>query len=141
MFEAAAEMMPVEHGTDRMHVAERSFGVPLAKGSGHQRAARALESAGPRRTPRRSVIVVLTENDTVGADLIDDRLPSEADADHVDVIVACAGQPSGVGLLAARLRDVQVVLAPAGTSGEDLRQLAIQHAAGDIVTLVSGVPV
>jgi len=124
-----------------MGAMERSFGLPLASGAGHQRPTRRPESTGPRRTPRRSVIVVLTENDTVAADLIDERLPSESDADHVDVIVACAGQPSGVGLLASRLRDVQVVLAPAGTSGEDLRQLAIQHAAGDIITLVSGVPV
>ena len=141
MFEAAADLLAVENGTSRTAAMERSFGLPSASGAGHQKTTRRPESAGPRRTPRRSVIVVLTENDTVAADLIDDRLQSESDADHVDVIVACAGQPSGVGLLAARLRDVQVVLAPAGTSGEDLRQLAIQHAAGDIITLVSGVPV
>jgi len=94
--------------------------------------------ARPRRTPRRSVIVVLGDNHVVSADLVTKRLPSDGDNEEVDVIVACAGQPKNLGSLQRRVRDLQVLLAPAGTSTEDLRELAMQRAPGDIVTLLSG---
>ena len=95
--------------------------------------------ARPRRTPRRSLIVVLGDNHVLSGDAVARRLPSDdGNADDVDVIVACAGQPKNLAALQRRVRDLQVLLAPAGTSTEDLRELAIQRAAGDIVTLVSG---
>jgi hypothetical protein len=95
---------------------------------------------GPRRTPRRSLIVVLPENHVVSPDLVSNRLAAEGDNELVDVILACAGQPHGIGALQRRVRDLQVLLAPAGTSKEDLRELAMSQAPGDIVTLLSGIP-
>jgi hypothetical protein len=100
----------------------------------------APRSAGPRRTPRKSLIVVLPENHVVSPDLVAERLSGEADSHEVDVILACAGQPSSLAALQRRVRDLQVLLAPAGTSGEDLRELAMSQAPGDIVTLLSGTP-
>jgi hypothetical protein len=94
----------------------------------------------PRRTPRKSLIVVLPENHTVSADLVSDRLLVHDTNETVDVILACAGQPLGIAPLQRRVRDLQVLLAPAGTSSEDLRELAMSQAAGDIVTLMSGFP-
>lgn len=95
---------------------------------------------GQRRTPRKSLIVVLPENHVVSADLVTDRLPAEGDSEVVDVILACAGQPHNLAALQRRIRDIQVLLAPAGTSTEDLRELAMNQAPGDIVTLLSGSP-
>jgi hypothetical protein len=95
---------------------------------------------GPRRTPRRSLIVVLPENHVVSPDLVSNRLAAEGDNELVDVILACAGQPHGIGALQRRVRDLQILLAPAGTSKEDLRELAMSQAPGDIVTLLSGIP-
>jgi hypothetical protein len=94
---------------------------------------------GPRRTPRRSLIVVLPENHVVSPDLVSGRMAREGE-ETVDVIIACAGQPHGIGALQRRVRDLQVLLAPAGTSKEDLREFAMSQAPGDIVTLLSGIP-
>ena len=96
--------------------------------------------AGPRRTPRKSLIVVLPENHVVSPEMVTDRLPAEGDAELVDVILACAGQPHSIAALQRRVRDIQVLLAPAGTSTEDLRELAMNQAPGDIVTLMCGTP-
>jgi hypothetical protein len=95
---------------------------------------------GPRRTPRKSLIVVLPENHVLSPDLVTDRLPAEGDDELVDVILACAGQPLSIAALQRRVRDLQVLLAPAGTSTEDLRELAMRQAPGDIVTLLCGTP-
>jgi hypothetical protein len=97
--------------------------------------------SGPRRTPRKSLIVVLPENHVVSPDLVTDRLAAEGNDEIVDVILACAGQPLSIGALQRRVRDLQVLLAPAGTSPEDLREFAMSQAPGDIVTLLSGTPV
>lgn len=94
----------------------------------------------PRRTPRKSLIVVLPENHVVSPDLLADHLAGEA-AEAVDVIVACAGQPLNLGALQRRIGSLQVLLAPAGTGTEDLRELAMNQAPGDVVTLLSGIPV
>lgn len=99
-----------------------------------------FRQGGPRRTPRKSLIVVLPENHVVSPDLVTERLSDGRDSEEVDVILACAGQPSSIAALQGRVRDLQVLLAPAGTSGEDLRELAINQAPGDIVTLMSGTP-
>lgn len=96
---------------------------------------------GPRRTPRKSLIVVMPENHVVSPDLVTERLSEGGGADETDVILACAGQPSSIAALQRRIKDLQVLLAPAGTSGEDLRELAINRASGDIITLMGGTQV
>ena len=91
-----------------------------------------------RRTPRKSLIVVLPENHVVPANLVSEHLSTETGSEEIDVILACAGQPTGISSLQRRVRDLQVLLAPAGTSDEDLRELAMHQASGDIVTLLCG---
>lgn len=95
----------------------------------------------PRRTPRKSLIVVLPDNHVVSPDFVSHRMPARSDADEVDVILACAGQPSSLESILRTVHGIQVLLAPAGTSSEKLRELAMNQAAGDIVTLLSGTPV
>ena len=93
---------------------------------------------GARRiTPRSSLIVVLPENHDISPDGLAEHLPPGGSRD-IDVIVACAGQPVNLHSLQRTVADAQFLLAPAGTSMEDLRELAMQQAPGDIVTLVSG---
>ena len=101
------------------------------------RDALALASRGPRRTPRTSFIVVLPENHVVSPAGLAERLPIASESD-IDVIVACAGQPINLQALQRTVVDAQFLLAPAGTSMEDLRELAMERAPGDIVTLLSG---
>lgn len=91
----------------------------------------------PRRTPRISLIVVLPENHVVSPDRLAEGLRAHGDQD-VDVVVACVGQPTNLSALQRSVRDAQFFLAPVGTTTEDLRQLAMQQAPGDIVTLLSG---
>jgi hypothetical protein len=95
---------------------------------------------GPRRTPRRSIVVVLPENHVLAPEVVTDSLATGGDNEAVDVIVACAGQPLNIAALKRKVRDLQVLLAPAGTGTEELRELAIHEAPGDIVTLLSGIP-
>jgi len=90
-----------------------------------------------RRTPRKSLIVVLPDNYVVSPERLAERLPN--DRDDVDIIVACAGQPLNLSALQRTVRNAQFLLAPAGTSSEDLRELAMQRAPGDIVTVLRGV--
>jgi hypothetical protein len=94
-----------------------------------------------RKTPRKSVIVALPDNHVVPHGLLTDRLESEGNDELVNVILACAGQPLGIAALQRRVRDLQVLLAPSGTTAEDLRELAMNQAPGDIITLLSGSPV
>jgi hypothetical protein len=91
-----------------------------------------------RRTPRKSLIVVLPENHVVSPDQVAIHLPPEGDNEEIDVILACAGQPTNIAALRRKVRDLQVLLAPAGTGTEDLRELAMSQAPGDIVTLLCG---
>jgi hypothetical protein len=90
-----------------------------------------------RRTPRHSLIVVLPENHVVSLDRLTESLRARVDQD-VDVLVACAGQPTNLSALQRSVGEAQFLLAPAGTSTEDLRELAIRQAPGDIVRLLSG---
>lgn len=90
-----------------------------------------------RRTPRHSLIVVLPQNHVVSPDRLKESLRGRVDQD-VDVLVACAGQPTNLSALQRSVGDAQFLLAPAGTSTEDLRELAIRQAPGDIVRLLSG---
>lgn len=99
---------------------------------------RVVPAAQQRRTPRTSLIVVLPDNHVVSPDRLADRLPPDG-AENVDIIVACAGQPVNLADLQRRVRDAQFLLAPAGTSTEDLRELAMKQAPGDIVSLLNGI--
>ena len=90
-----------------------------------------------RRTPKVSLVVVVPENHVVSPDSLLDGLRSCGDQE-VDVLVACAGQPSNLGALQRCVGDAQFLLAPAGTSLEDLREMAMAQAPGDIVTLLRG---
>jgi hypothetical protein len=95
---------------------------------------------GWQRTPRCSLVVVLPEDHVVSPERLTARLPETDSQELVDVIVACAGQPTSLGALQRRVRDLQVLLAPAGTSREELRELAMKQSAGDIVTFLMGAP-
>jgi len=90
-----------------------------------------------RRTPRVTLIVVVPENHFVSPDRLVERLPNGASED-IDVLVACAGQPANLAALQRTVGAAQFILAPAGTAPEDLRELAMSQATGDIVTLLSG---
>ena len=68
-----------------------------------------------RRTPRVSVIVVLPENHVVSPDRLAQGLRAHGDQ-PVDVVVACAGQPTNLAALQKSVGDAQFLLAPAGTS-------------------------
>lgn len=91
----------------------------------------------PRRTPRVSVIVVLPENHVVCPERVAEGLRSHQGRD-VALVVACAGQPTNLSALQRSVGHAQFVLAPAGTSTEDLREMAMRQVPGDIVTLISG---
>jgi hypothetical protein len=93
--------------------------------------------AESRRTPRVSVVVVLPENHVVSPDALLKRL-RRRDDEQIDVLVACAGQPINLSALQRDVGEAQFLLAPSGTSLEDLREMAMRQATGDIVTLVSG---
>jgi hypothetical protein len=115
----------------------------LEKGSSNEPKSGTVRAAvkGPRRTPRQSLIVVLPENHTISPEMVTEHLPAKGQDEAVDVILACAGQPHNIAFLQRRIRDMQILLAPAGTSTEELRELAMQQAPGDIITLRSGTPV
>jgi hypothetical protein len=98
---------------------------------------RAKNRGVPRRTPRVSLIVVLPENHVVSPDRLAEGLRAHGNQD-IDVVVACAGQPTNLSALQRSVGDAQFLLAPAGTSTEDLRELAMRQVPGDIVTLLSG---
>lgn len=89
-----------------------------------------------RTLPRRSVVLVLPESRSISPELLVDGLRVRG-YQHVDVVVACAGQPGDLSALQRCVGDAQFLLAPAGTSAEDLREMAMAQAAGDIVTLMT----
>ena len=90
-----------------------------------------------RRTPRVSLIVVLPENHVITPDRLAEGLRAHGD-EKIDVVVACAGQPANLSALQLSVGDAQFLLAPVGTSIEDLRELAMRQVPGDIVMLLSG---
>jgi hypothetical protein len=90
-----------------------------------------------RPTPRVSLIVVLPEHHIVSPDSLAERLRAHDDEDF-QVVVACAGQPTNLTALQRSVGEAQFLLAPGGTSTEDLRELAMRQTEGDIVTLLNG---
>jgi hypothetical protein len=118
-----ADAMTAESLEDRLHSG-------LAFDSGKNKTA-------PRRTPRVSLIVILPENHVVSPDRLAEGLRAHGNKD-IDVVVACAGQPTNLSALQKSVGNAQFLLAPAGTSTEDLRELAMRQVPGDIVTLLGG---
>jgi hypothetical protein len=88
--------------------------------------------------PRTSVIIVLSGADPVSPERLAERLAAVHDG-HGNVIVACSGRPTNLPALQRTADSVEFLLAPPGTSNEDLRELAMRRAPGDIVRLVDGV--
>ena len=88
-----------------------------------------------RRTPRKSVVIVLPSDLPMPTRLADDLPGTSSDVN--DIIVASAGEPAYLTTLRKSLRDAEFLVAPAGTSAEDLRELAMSRATGDIVKLVT----
>jgi hypothetical protein len=97
------------------------------------------QSVVPRHRPTVSLIVVLPENHVVSPDRIAEGRRAHGDQ-QVDVVIACAGEPANLAAARHSFGDAQFLLAPAGTTTEDLRELAMRQAPGDIVTLLSGDP-
>jgi hypothetical protein len=56
--------------------------------------------------------------------------------EDVDVTIACAGQPSNLDALRRMAVTARFLVAPRGTTAEDLRELAMEQTPGDIVTLL-----
>ena len=98
------------------------------------------DARASRRTPQVSLIVVLPENHVVTSGSLVERLRAYRDHE-VHVVVACAGQPTNLVALQRTIGDAQFLLAPSGTSAQDLRELAMRQVPGDVVTLLSGAPV
>lgn len=92
-----------------------------------------------KKAARKSLIVVIPANHWVAPELIDERMP-EGPTDELEVIVACAGQPAGLGAIQAQLRTAQFLLAPLDTTADELRALALSQAVGDIVSLLNAMP-
>jgi hypothetical protein len=93
-----------------------------------------------RRTPRVSLIVVLPENHVVSPERLAETLRAHGDQE-VNLVIACAGQPVDRPTPQRSAGSAQFVLAPAGTTTEDLRELAMRQVPGDIVTLLTGAPI
>jgi hypothetical protein len=91
-----------------------------------------------RLTPRRSLIVVIPDDHIVSPEAVAERVVIDSKSCDTDVILACAGEPPNLGALKRKVPALQLLVAPAGTSTEDLRELAMNSAAGDIVTLLNG---
>jgi len=87
--------------------------------------------------PRVSVVFVLSENHVVSPDRVLTQLEQHVERE-VDVLVACAGQPANLSSLQRVIGSAQFLLAPAGTDTEDLRELAMARATGDVITLLNG---
>lgn len=88
--------------------------------------------------PRTSVIVLLSGSEPISPERLVERVAAVNDG-HASVIVACSGRPANLPALQRTVDSVEFLLAPAGTSSEDLRELAMRRAPGDIVRLLDGV--
>lgn len=100
----------------------------------------ALPIAGfPERRlgPRMSLVLVLPGSEPVISEQLAQRLNEFGDRVS-DVIVACAGPASDLRVLETLSSRAQFVLAPTGTTTEALRELGMQLAPGDIVTVLEG---
>jgi hypothetical protein len=103
------------------------------------RTAQYAPSAKRGSAPRTSIIVLVSDADAVSPERLAERVAALDDG-HGHVIVACSGRPANLPALQRTVDSVEFLLAPAGTSSEDLRELAMRRAPGDIVRLLDGVP-
>lgn len=103
--------------------------------AGDREVARRLDKVGG--VPKYSLVLVLPENHVISPDRLAEALRSRG-GHHTDIVVACAGQPTNLAALQRCVHEAEFVLAPAGTTVEDLRALAIRHTTGDIVTMLNG---
>ena len=94
------------------------------------------DRAAARKNPRVSAVVVLTESNVVSSEGLLSGIRSRVGED-ADVVVACAGYLANLPTLQRCVRDALFLIAPEGTSSEDLREMAMAQARGDIVTLMS----
>lgn len=94
------------------------------------------DRAARRKNPRVSAVVVLTESNVVSSEGLLSGIRSRVGED-ADVVVACAGYLANLRTLQRCVRDALFLIAPEGTSSEDLREMAMAQARGDIVTLMS----
>lgn len=143
MFRAGADGIPFQGSTSFPNAitdSGSSTGFGSAHGSRVSISGDRNEQGGRRRTPRKCLIVALAENHVVSSDQVAARLAREGGNESVDVILACAGQATSISALQRRIRDLKILLAPVGTSTEDLRELAMKQASGDIVALLNGTP-
>lgn len=90
-----------------------------------------------RSEPTVSIVVIVGDDTAVPTDRLIQRLPRAVDRE-VDLVVAFAGVPADAAVIKRARRDARVVLAPPGTSTQELRALAMREAGGDIVTLING---
>jgi hypothetical protein len=88
-------------------------------------------------TPRSCLIVLLTGEQEISPERLAERIATVHD-DCGHVIVACAGPRANLPALRRSANRVEFVLAPAGTSSEDLREMAMRQAPGDVVRLLDG---
>lgn len=92
---------------------------------------------GPSLRPGVSTVVVVADQRPLPIDQLALRLP-RVDADGATLVVAMAAEAAEGNRLRQLRRDASVIVAPLGTSMEDLRGLAMREAPGDIVTLLDG---
>lgn len=92
---------------------------------------------GPSLRPGVSTVVVVADQRPLPIDQLALRLP-RVDADGATLVVAMAAEASEANRLRQLRRDASVIVAPLGTSMEDLRGLAMREAPGDIVTMLDG---
>lgn len=114
-----------------------SHDAPARSSGPHDAPRRSGPTPRPRHLPRESLIVAIPAHHEIAMDRVAERKP-RISGETLDVIVACAGQPTHTTVTAvhARLRTAQFMLAPAETTEGDLRALAMSQATGDVVTLV-----
>jgi hypothetical protein len=93
-------------------------------------------AAARRKNPRVSAVVVLTESNVVSSEGLLSGVRSRV-GDDADVVIVCAGYLANLPTLQRCMRDALFLIAPEGTSSEDLREMAMAQARGDIVTLMS----
>ena len=111
--------------------------IPSFDETGMRAAPPALPPTGRASAPRLSVILLLSDSEPLSPEWLAERLATVNNGNG-DVIVACSGRPANLAALQRTVDSVEFLLAPAGTSSEDLREMAMRRAAGDIIRLLDG---
>ena len=88
----------------------------------------------PRHRPKCSLVVVVPEHQPIEPETLAYQLSKRGDD---EVVVVCAGSPENLNALRRSAGDAEFLVAPSGTTTEDLRALGMGRASGDIVTLLN----